>query len=151
MIGAAFVLQSLAGLAAGPMLPLLWSMMADVADYNEWKNSRRATGLIFSGSAFAVKVGFVLGGALEGWLLSWYSDAGQADPSAPALLGIRLCASAFPVVTLLLAAACLVFYPISKQVSRDLDDELAGRRSPLRTGGALKEHLANNQHSRNPG
>jgi Na+/melibiose symporter-like transporter len=29
-------------------IPLLWAMIADVADYSEWKNNRRATAIIFS-------------------------------------------------------------------------------------------------------
>jgi len=30
---------------AGIIFPLVWSMYADTADYSEWKNGRRATGL----------------------------------------------------------------------------------------------------------
>ena len=34
--------------------PVLWSMMADVADYGEWKTGRRATGAAISGVVFAL-------------------------------------------------------------------------------------------------
>ncbi|MFC1569153.1 MFS transporter, partial [bacterium] len=44
--------------------PLLWAMYADTADYSEWKNGRRATGLIFSAATFAQKFGIALGGGL---------------------------------------------------------------------------------------
>ncbi len=35
--------------AGGPTVPLLWVMIADVADYSEWRNSRRATGFMYAG------------------------------------------------------------------------------------------------------
>ena len=38
-----FALEMLRQLAYGFTIPLLWAMMADVADYSEWKNRRRAT------------------------------------------------------------------------------------------------------------
>jgi Na+/melibiose symporter-like transporter len=31
----------------GITIPILWAMIADVADYSEWKNNRRATAIIF--------------------------------------------------------------------------------------------------------
>src|SRR5690606_39362200 len=36
-------LHILHGLFYGITIPLLWAMIADVADYSEWKNNRRAT------------------------------------------------------------------------------------------------------------
>ena len=52
--------------------PVLWSMMGDVADYGEWKTGRRATGTVTSAVVFALWVGLALGGAIAGWLLSFY-------------------------------------------------------------------------------
>ena len=57
-------------LAYGFTIPLLWAMMADVADFSEWKNRRRATAIVFSGIVFALKAGLGFGGAIGGWLLS---------------------------------------------------------------------------------
>ena len=39
--------QILHGFFYGITIPLLWAMIADVADYSEWKNNRRATAIIF--------------------------------------------------------------------------------------------------------
>src|SRR3546814_16961861 len=50
-----FGLQILHGFFYGITIPLLWAMIADVADYSEWKNHRRATGIIFS--AMMVEIG----------------------------------------------------------------------------------------------
>ncbi len=45
-----FMSQILHGFFYGITIPLLWAMIADVADYSEWKNNRRATAIIFSAS-----------------------------------------------------------------------------------------------------
>ena len=52
--------------AYGFTIPLLWAMMADVADYSEWKNRRRATGVVFSAIVFGLKAGLGFGGAIGG-------------------------------------------------------------------------------------
>ena len=56
----------------GFTIPLLWAMMADVADYSEWKTGRRATGIVFSAIVFALKAGLGFGGAITGYVLSLY-------------------------------------------------------------------------------
>ena len=38
-----FITQILHGFFYGLTIPLLWAMIADVADYSEWKNNRRST------------------------------------------------------------------------------------------------------------
>ena len=43
-----FVSQILHGFFYGITIPILWAMIADVADYSEWKTNRRATAIIFS-------------------------------------------------------------------------------------------------------
>ncbi len=56
-IGIMFFMNVLGTLIAGPTIPLVWSMFADVADYGEWKFGHRSTGLVFSGVQFAQKFG----------------------------------------------------------------------------------------------
>ena len=38
----------------------LWAMIADVADFSEWKNNRRATAIIFSAMMVGLKLGLLL-------------------------------------------------------------------------------------------
>ena len=56
--------QILICLGIGTSAPLIWSMMADVADWSAWKNGTSSTGLIFSSSSMAQKFGGALGGFL---------------------------------------------------------------------------------------
>ncbi len=56
-----YVLNICAKMAYAPAVPLLWTMIADSADYSEWKSGRRATGLCFSAATFAQKAGWGIG------------------------------------------------------------------------------------------
>lgn len=119
--------------AYGFTIPLLWAMMADVADFSEWQTGRRATGVVFSAIVFGLKAGLGFGGAIGGYVLSSYGYVPNAVQSAQALTGIRLSASLFPALGFLLCIGCLVFYRISKPMERQLSDDLSARRqrSPL--------------------
>ncbi len=133
-IGLTFGLNILKSLAYGPTIPLLWAMMADVADYAEWKTRRRATGVVFAGIVFALKAGLGLGGAICGWFLAAYGYAPNAVQSEHALFGIRMTASVFPAVTFFIGVAALGFYGISKKLNLQIQDELAERRKSFSAG-----------------
>ena len=127
-IVAMFAVEMLRQLAYGFTIPLLWAMMADVADYSEWKNRRRATAIVFSGIVFALKAGLGFGGAIGGWLLSSYGYVPNAVQTEHALDGIRYTASVFPAATFLIGVLCLFFYPINKRLEIQITDDLAARR-----------------------
>jgi Na+/melibiose symporter-like transporter len=112
----------------GFTIPLLWAMMADVADYSEWKNRRRATGIIFSAIVFALKAGLGFGGAITGFVLSLYGYVPNAEQSESALKGIVLTMSIFPAITFGLCVVCLFFYSINKQAEIQITTELTERR-----------------------
>ena len=67
-----FVSQILHGFSYGITIPILWAMIADVADYSEWKTNRRATAIIFSAMMVGLKAGLSIGGALVTWILGLY-------------------------------------------------------------------------------
>ncbi len=112
----------------GFTIPLLWAMMADVADYSEWKNRRRATGMVFSAIVFALKAGLGFGGAITGFVLSMYGYVPNAAQSESALNGIVMTMSIFPAITFGLCVVCLLFYSINKQAEIQITNELAERR-----------------------
>lgn len=117
--------------------PVLWSMMADVADYGEWKTGRRATGTVISAVVFALWVGVALGGAIASWLLGLYGyDSRIVVQSAHALEGIRMIASVWAGAAFLGVALCLLFYPISRQSNQKIADELVERRKGFSTSAS---------------
>jgi Na+/melibiose symporter-like transporter len=123
-----FGLEMIRQFVYGFTIPLLWAMMADVADYSEWKSGRRATGIIFSAVIFALKAGLGFGGAIGGWLLSLYGYVPNAEQSARALVGIRMTASLFPATTFFLGILCLFRYAIDKPLEVQISHALAERR-----------------------
>jgi glycoside/pentoside/hexuronide:cation symporter, GPH family len=127
-VPAIFATESLRQFAYGFTIPLLWAMMADVADYSEWKNRRRATAIVFSAIVFGLKAGLGFGGAIGGWLLAAYGYVPNVAQTERALQGIKLTASIFPAITFAVAVVCLFFYKIDKRLEIQITDDLAERR-----------------------
>ena len=130
-IGFMFVLNFLKSLAYAPTVPLLWAMIADVADHSEYVHYRRATGFVFAGVVFALKAGLGVGGAILGFLLSGFgyiSGAGVAQ-SDSAIHGIILSSSLIPAATFFVGVIALFFYPITKKYNEKMQAELTARRS----------------------
>ena len=125
---AIIVSEVLRQFAYGTSGPLIWAMMGDVADYGEWKTGRRATGTVTAAVVFALWVGLAIGGAVAGWLFSYYGYVSNAVQTARALDGIRLTAGLWSALFFFATAACLFFYPISRKINKNISDELAGRR-----------------------
>jgi Na+/melibiose symporter-like transporter len=129
-IGTMFVLQILHGFFYGVTIPLLWAMTADVADYSEWRNHRRATGIIFSAMILGLKGGLTLGGTLVVTFLAAYGyEAGVADQTAESILGIKLTMSVYAAIPFLIACGLLFFYRINKSLETEIEQELGSRRA----------------------
>lgn len=121
-------LEVLRQFAFGCSGPVLWSMMADVADFGEWKTGRRATATVTSAVVFALWAGLAIGGAIAGWLLSIYGYVPNAVQTAHSLLGIRMIASVYSGAAFLAAAVCLIFYGINMKLNLTISHDLSERR-----------------------
>lgn len=111
-----------------PQAPLLWAMYADTADYSEWKNDRRATGLVFSAATFAQKFGVALGGGLAGWLLALFGFIANQDQSPETLNGIRLMMSFIPAIATVIATVAAIFYELDDKTMKKIELDLLARR-----------------------
>jgi glycoside/pentoside/hexuronide:cation symporter, GPH family len=126
IIGTEAIRQFIYGLSG----PMIWAMMGDVADYGEWKTGRRASGTVTAAVVFALWAGLALGGAVAGWLFSFYGFVSDAQvQTAQAQSGILLTASVYAGLAFFAAAASMFFYPISREMNRQIADELEARRS----------------------
>jgi len=121
-------LNILAKFTYAPAVPLLWTMLADTADYSEWKNNRRATGLTFSAATFAQKAGWGIGGAMAGWILALYEFIPNVEQSATSITGIKLMISVFPGILYMSCAFLLYFYSIDHKTCLIMQEELEARR-----------------------
>lgn len=129
-IGAVFVTQILHGFFYGVTIPLLWAMIADVADYSEWKNNRRATAIIFSAMILGLKIGLSLGGGLGAFILSQYGYVADATQQTPgAINGIRMSVSIYPGLIFIIGAGLLFWYAINKKMEVTIEGDLKARRS----------------------
>jgi len=123
-----YTLNILAKMAYAPAVPLLWTMLADSADFSEWKTGRRSTGLVFSAATFAQKAGWGIGGALAGWLLVLFKFTPNVEQSETAITGIKLMISVVPGILYMSCAIFLYFYPIDKQTEINMQEDLEKRK-----------------------
>ena len=125
-----FGAQIFHGFFYGITIPLLWAMIADVADYSEWKNNRRATAIIFSAMMVGLKLGLTIGGALVTKILDFYGyDAGNFNgQSSEAILGTKLLVSIYPALPFLVGVGLMFFYKINKSMESQIEVDLEQRR-----------------------
>ena len=120
--------QILISICAGCIFPLIWSMYADSADYSEWKQGRRATGLVFSASSMSQKFGWTIGGAGAGWLLGYYGFQANVEQTATAQNGIQLMLSILPAIAAAISVAFIAFYPLSEEKLQIIEQDLNEKR-----------------------
>lgn len=126
-----FGAQVLHGFFYGITIPLLWAMIADVADYSEWKNNRRATAIIFSAMMVGLKLGLTIGSALVAKILGSYgyipgAENGQTEV---AIQGTKMLVSMFPAIPFLIGVVLLFFYEINKEMESQIEIDLKQRRT----------------------
>lgn len=129
-ITAIFVLGCSAEFFAAMMPTLFFTMLGDSADYSEWKNGRRATGLIYSAGTFVQKTGGGFAGALVLVVLAGYGYNGMDTSTVEAALpGMQLLMSWIPAMFAFVGAALMVFYPLSSEKNLEISETLNQRRN----------------------
>ena len=128
-ITAIFILGCCAEFFAAMIPTLYFTMLGDSADYSEWKNKRRATGLIYSAGTFVQKTGGGFAGALVLLVLAGYGyDGMDSSTIAASLQGMKLLMSWIPAAFAVLSALLILFYPLSSERNSQIGDELELRR-----------------------
>ncbi len=136
-----FAAQISHGFFYGITIPILWAMIADVADYSEWKNNRRATAIIFSAMMVGLKGGLTIGSFLLTSILGAYGyitkEGAEASGIANELItqpesaieGTRMLVSIYPSIPFLIGCGILFFYKINKNMEIQIEKELKQRRA----------------------
>lgn len=128
-IGFMFISQILHGFTYGVTIPLLWAMIADVADFSEWKNFRRATAIIFSAMILGLKGGLTIGsGVLLSLLAAYGYQRGVAIQADETVEGIKLIVSLYASIPFFVICVLMFFYPINKKMETQIETELSDRR-----------------------
>ena len=127
---AIFILGIVSEFSAAIFPTLFFAMLGDAADYSEFKNGRRATGLIYSAGSFATKFGGGIAGAIIGFILAAFHYNGQ-DYSAiqGAIPGITMLMSWVPAIIAILGAIFMTIYPLNQTKMNEITLELTDRRT----------------------
>jgi GPH family glycoside/pentoside/hexuronide:cation symporter len=112
-----------------PTSPLLWAFYADTADYSEWTNGRRATGLVFSAASFSQKIGWAVGSSLFLWLIGAIGFHANVQQSVGVQNGIRYMMSFFPAVVGFLSAGAVLFYALDDTTMVKIESDLKQRKA----------------------
>ena len=129
-ISAVFITQIIHGFFYGVTIPLLWAMIADVADYSEWKNNRRATAIIFSAMIFGLKVGLSVGGSLVALILAYYGYNSELNVQTDETTqGIKFSISVLAALPFIISIIALLAYEINKTLEHVIESELLQRRA----------------------
>ena len=124
-----YVFNIIAKMAYAPAVPLLWTMIADSADYGEWTTGRRATGLYFSAAVFAQKAGWGIGAAIAGWILTISQFVPNVTQNDTAITGIKLLVSVIPGVLYMSCVLFMIFYKIDSKTTHLMKKELDAKRA----------------------
>jgi glycoside/pentoside/hexuronide:cation symporter, GPH family len=125
-----FIIGTISEFGAAIFPTLFFAMLGDAADYSEFKNSRRATGLVYSAGSFATKFGGGLAGAIIGFVLAAFKYNGQdAVAIQGAVPGIIMLMSWIPTIIALIAAGVMTLYPLNQKKMDAITIELNTRRA----------------------
>ncbi|MFP4281934.1 MAG: MFS transporter [Opitutales bacterium] len=124
--------QAISSFASGPLMPLFWSMIADTADYGQWKLGQRSTGLIFSTGTFSQKIGWSIGPATSLWLLGYFGFVPNVEQSADTIHGLRLIMSLIPAGFTVLAAIAVSFYAIDAKTEKEMEAAIIAEEEELK-------------------
>lgn len=128
-VTAIFAIGIVSEFGAAVFPTLFFAMLGDAADYSEYKNGRRATGLVYSAGSFATKFGGGLAGAIIGVVLAAFNYSGQDSVAIQgAIPGIKMLMSWIPTIITIIAAALMTIYPLTQKKLDEISLELNNRR-----------------------
>ena len=124
-----FSIGTISEFAAAVFPTLFFAMLGDAADYSEFKNGRRATGLVYSAGSFATKFGGGLAGVVIGAILAAYHYDGMDQVAIQgAIPGIIMLMSWVPAIVAGIAAIVMALYPLNQTKMDEITIELNQRR-----------------------
>ena len=104
------------GIGNAALSGVMYGMLADTVEYNDWHSGIRAEGLVFSANSIGQKVGSGIGSAVLGWVLAAFGfvSSSAAQP-ASAINGIRVIFLYVPLVVFAVMFVILLFYKLDKE------------------------------------
>jgi GPH family glycoside/pentoside/hexuronide:cation symporter len=121
----------IAGIGVGAMFAVIFGMIGDTIEYEEWRSGIRAEGMVFAGATVGQKIGSAIGGVAVGWMLGfggYISSMGTETVKQPdsALQNISFVFIWCPLIFAVAMAVLMYFYRLDKEYPRILA-ELSAR------------------------
>lgn len=127
---AIFTIGSISELLSAIPPTLFFTMLADTADYSEYKFGRRATGLIYSAGSFVTKLGGAIAGFVVGIVLSSFGYNSEIPNTIKeAVPGIIMLMSWFPAIIACVGGGLMFLYPLTKDKMDIIAKELAEKKN----------------------
>jgi sugar (glycoside-pentoside-hexuronide) transporter len=117
--------------AFGATVPIVWGMIADVADFSEWRSGRRITALTFAATLFFFKIGQGIGQALTASILNMIGYVPNVKQTPGAVEGIRVMMTILPATIFFLSGVMILAYVITRAMEQEMTAELRERRAQL--------------------
>ena len=100
------------------------SMLADTAEYAQWKLGKRSDSLLFAINTFAYKISMAFAGGVTGLLLSLANYVPNVPQSELTLTVINLMFSVGPIIFLLIGLLIVKKYELTEDAYSQIMDEL---------------------------
>ena len=120
------VLSFVAGLGSGLINTIIWALVGDAIDYQEYITGERNEGTVYSSYSLARKLAQAISGGIGGFALSILGyQSGAAEQSAAVGLGIKNIALGGAAIGYVVTALILIFvYNLSKKKVIEMNNAL---------------------------
>ncbi|WNC68481.1 glycoside-pentoside-hexuronide (GPH):cation symporter [Thalassotalea nanhaiensis] len=109
------------------MVPLIWSMLSDVVDYQVTLTGKNMSGLFFALFLFTLKVGLGVGGALALWIMGETGYVANIAQQTPEVVeSINFISTLLPGILFIVAGMIMMFYTLDKEKRAEIKLKLYG-------------------------
>ncbi|MDE6181801.1 MAG: MFS transporter [Eubacteriales bacterium] len=124
-------LSFIGGLGSGLINTIIYALVSDAIDYQEYISGKRNEGMVYSSYSLARKLSQALSGGIGGFALAFLGyEAGVAEQLPEVGIGIKNIAIGVSLVGLILTALILLFvYNLSKKRLAEVQGELEKRKA----------------------
>ena len=109
------------------MVPLIWSMLSDVVDYQVTLTGKNMSGLFFALFLFTLKVGLGVGGALALWIMGETGYVANIAQQTPEVVeSINFISTLLPGILFIVAGIVMMFYTLDEEKRAEIKLKLYG-------------------------
>jgi sugar (glycoside-pentoside-hexuronide) transporter len=109
------------------MVPLIWSMLSDVVDYQLSLTGKNMSGLFFALFLFTLKLGLGVGGALSLWIMGETGYIANIEQQTLEVIdSINFISTLLPGILFIVAGMIMMFYGLDKEKRAEIKIKLYG-------------------------